>query len=422
MQQIIYGETHKKTKVLDRSKIEAFLEKNTLDYSESSREKTCIYTSLGKTINDPTVNYLNIVSKSNIDNQLKSLLRMEYEKLEKYHPKLGSVFLEYFFDNISLDGESFLLHKDEIENFTSTLENNHVKLILKQIIENASLEYNVEIQPNLLDEIVFVKTKNINFRTEYDSDFLGRKNKHVIKNFKHIIIDGQIESIGEIYHLLYKAAETKIPYVIFCFGMSREVKDVIIQNNSKGYTEIMPVCLKFDENTINILNDLSVVFESDIVTAQKGQTISQEVRNELNYGKQIEFDRGGFSIQPNASEESIRSHRLFLEKRISDSKNQTNKHLLDIRMKRMSSKSLKLYLPESLLSNPNFLVELDYVLRFLNSSSMQIKKIFSKNSNKFYYLPASYLKSVKEISSSLKNVYDRIGKLILREDSQNAGI
>ena len=56
--------------------------------------------------------------------------------------------------------------------------------------------------------------------------------------------------------------------------MSPEVKHNIIQNNSQGRTEVFPVVISFDENTINILNDLAIVHNSGVVSSKLGQTIS----------------------------------------------------------------------------------------------------------------------------------------------------
>ena len=129
----------------------------------------------------------------------------------------------------------------------------------ESIIKSASLEYVIDIKSYLGEQVILKKNNEINFRIRYDASFLGNKAKHHMSNFRFLIIDGYVESVGEIYHFLHQAAETKVPYVIFCFGMSPEVKNVIQQNNSKGITEIMPVCFSFQEETINILKDIAVV-------------------------------------------------------------------------------------------------------------------------------------------------------------------
>ena len=419
MQQTTYGEIPKlkKTKVLERVNVDNFLSKTLVDFKKFKNSNNCIYTKNNSLIKDPVANYLNVFSENQHDRQLKFWLGKEYNKLETIYPKLGSIFTEYYFDNnIDLKGEDYYFHKDNRKVFIDSLSQQPVKDISNFIFENSSLEYNVAIESTFNSEVTAVKSKNINFRIKYDSDFLGKKSKHVIRNFRFIIIDGMIESIGEIYHVLYKAAETKEPYVIFCFGISDEVKDVILQNNSKGITEIMPLCFKFEEATINVLNDLAILMNENIVTAKLGQTISQEVRKNLPIGKRIELDRHGFVLTPQINEESVNKHRLFLENRVKNTSNEKNKDLLIARVKRMSSKTLTLYIPDMLLKNNIFIRELDYALRFFSNSHFTMKKIKSINSNNMYFLPAQLINYVKRSEVSLKRVFKSIDKLIIYEE------
>jgi hypothetical protein len=419
MQQTTCGEIPKlkKTRVLNRKTIDTFLEKTLVNFEKFKNSKNCIYTKNHSIIDDPVANYLNVFSDNYHDQQLKYLLGKEYNKLESIYPKLGSMFIEsYFSDDLKVKGSKYYFHKDNRVEFVNSLKCQEVKDVTKFLFENASLEYNIAIEQTFNSNFTAIKTKNINFRVNYDSDFLGSKSKHTIKNFRYIIIDGMIESIGEIYHVLYKAAETKEPYVIFCFGISSEVKDVIIQNNSKGITEIMPVCFKFDEDTINILNDLAVLMGTDIVTAKLGQTISQEVSKDLPVGKRIEFDINGFILTPNITDEKVGNHRKFLEKRIANSLNEKNKDLLVKRVRRMSSKTLTLYIPNFLIKNNTFVRELDYVLRFFAQSNFVMKKIVSKASSNVYYLPSNLLNVIDKSKNSLKDIFKNLDKLILYED------
>ena len=420
MQQTIYGETpkFKKTRVFERSTIDSFLEKTLVDFKKLKESKNCLYTNNSTLIDDPVANYLNILSEKNQNRQLKFLIGKEYNKLENMYPKLGSIFVEYYFNKkINLEGEKYIFHQDNKNEIIDSLNIREVKDIANFLFENCSLEHNITIENVLNDKLTAVKTENINFRIKYDSEFLGRKNKHTIKNFRYAIIDGVIQSIGEIYHVLYKSAETKEPYVILCFGISPEVKDVIIQNNAKGNTEIMPVCFNFEEDTINILNDIAVLMNTDIITAKLGQTISQEVSRDLPIGKKIEFDRTGFILTPNINKEKISKHRKFLEKRAKETSNDKNKHLLIERLRRMSSKSLILYIPENLLKDNSFVRELDYFLRFLSNSSKKMIKIKSINSNNTYFLPENSIEIIKNSSKSLEKIFDKLDKMILYEES-----
>ena len=413
MHQTTYGETLRKIRVVEGRSIGKFLEKNKIEYEKLTLGQDCLYKNNLK-IEDPVLNYLNVEAGRTLDNQLKYLIRNEYEKLESLYPKLGSIFVDYFFkekNTATADCSLFKLHESNASEFYNSLDSKIVQDIVKLITRKGSLEYSVNIEQHLGSDVLCRKTKNINFFLEYDSDFLGTKQSHEMNNYSFIVIDGMIESVSEIHHLLFEASQNKRPYVIFCFGISPEVKHVIIENNKKSITEVFPVCLKFKEETINILNDLAIVLGCDVVTAQKGQTISQEVRKSLPIGKKIVLNRSGFLIEPNIDEVKLIMHRKFLERRISETSNNTNSALLKERLKRLSSKIFNIYLPASISKNSKFLRELDYSLRFLTSASLKMKKI--KLNNKQYFIPDHLLPVVDKSVESLKKTYNSIDKIMI---------
>ncbi|MBT6808532.1 MAG: hypothetical protein HOA52_03470 [Flavobacteriales bacterium] len=204
-----------------------------------------------------------------------------------------------------------------------------------------------------------------------------------------------------------------MPYVIFCFGVSPEVKHVIIENNKKGITEVFPVCLTFDENTINILNDIALLHKSEVVSSQKGQTISQEVRKKLKTGKTIILNRSGFILNPVAQDSDIVIHKRYLEKRASSAQNQHNQAAIVKRIKRLSNKSIKIYIPESIKSSTKFIRELDYILRFFKSMNHKMIYFKKNDNNSFYFMPYACIELISKCVESIETTYKNIHKLIL---------
>ena len=92
--------------------------------------------------------------------------------------------------------------------------------------------------------------------------------------------------------------KTKEPYLIFCYGMSEEVKNVIIQNNSNGATQIIPISMQMSEDNVNIMNDFAVVHAADVISSTKGQSISQETRKDLPYGKHAIITKNTIKLNP----------------------------------------------------------------------------------------------------------------------------
>tara|TARA_B100000700_G_C15050622_1_gene860102 strand:+ start:688 stop:1935 length:1248 start_codon:yes stop_codon:yes gene_type:complete len=413
MRRTISGATRKKTKVYDKESVSQFLEKELDLFSNLSDAKNCVYDDMNL-VSDPCLNYLNSYSDLAVDNQLKLLLRHEFEKLDKIYPYLGDFFIENYFQRKDLSKlkSNFIFTKDKIDEFCNSLNFEQNKQIFHYLISKSSLEYNVSIESCLNEDIYIKKSKDVNFNLKYDSHFLGSKIHHEMNDYDFVIIDGIIETVGEVYHLLFRASQNKRPHVIFCFGMSHEVKQVIIENNTKGITEIFPVCLDYDENTINILNDIAFIHRGEIITSQKGQTISQEVRKDLKKGNKIIFSKHGFKVKPVASDTDLSMHRKYLKTRYKQSDNYKNKELILDRIKRLSTKNLKIYIPEYILKSTDFVRELDYVMRFLKNSNKKFVSV-NKDNKKVYYLPEFCIELVSNVNDSLNKTYQCIEKVIL---------
>ena len=410
MRQTISGETLKK-EVYSRDFVDSFLNQTLADYNNISASVNCLYQN-SKIISDVALNYLNKNNGNHKFQELKSLIRKEFDDCEKIYPFLGDFFVEDFFEDISVKNfEYFLFNKSMCKDFCKSLTYESNKKLASWFFENVSLENLVEVVETKSKEIIVEKKDNVFFKFDYDTDFLGAKNTHSMINYRFIIIDGFIESVGEIHHLLYKASETKEPYVIFCFGISEEVKRTIIKNNSLGKTEVFPVVISFDEGTINILSDLAVIHDDGVVSASLGQTISQEVRKELRIGKKITLNRSGIVIEPVCSPIQIASHKLYLQEKLIKQSHDETRGLIQDRIKNINSKTVKIYVPDLLLKDTLFVRELDYVLRFLKNSGKRMIKINSSNKS-FYFVPVYCIELVKRKSKSLKEIFHKIENLI----------
>ena len=235
-----------------------------------------------------------------------------------------------------------------------------------------------------------------------------------MKDYRFAIIDGYIESVSEIHHMLHYASTSKEPYVFFCFGMSEEVKNVIIQNNTRKITQIFPVSMKIKEDTANILNDIALLHNSDIITSLKGQTISQAISKGLSQGDTIIFDRKGFKVQPTCSSAQIRSHIRFLEKRIKNSSADMNTDLVKDRIKILRSKALNIYLPEELKNDVTFNIEIDYAMRAINynqaayySIDMDMRKIM---------IPKMFYDHIDKKVNTTKKMFYNIDKMLILQE------
>ena len=405
MQATISGETHK-IEVYDRSIIENFL----LDekaYFLNLEGKNTLYQNK-KIINTTGLNYINILPENKTDLILKNLILKEYNSCENIYPYLGDIFLELFFKKRIKTKSLKRYEKRHEKNFLNSLTPD-VKNILSWIINNTNLERTINIQESNSKDINLEMEEDFSLKFDYDYDFYNSLSNLTFREYKFIIIDGYIESVGEIHHLFTKASENKTPYVFFCYGMSEEVKHNIMINNRKGNFCVLPVSLNTnDENTLNILNDIAILHDADIVSSNLGQTISQEVRKELPAGSKITFYKNAIHINPVAKIDKINKHKKFLIQRLDDavSKGDVNLDPIKNRIKNFSLKKLNIYLPKMLIKNNKFQRELAYSLSFLKNINKEYKIL--SYLEKEYYIPKDCLDLVNFKVKSLKKVFKEI--------------
>ena len=311
------GATRKNDILIGKDRALSFLEKEKEKFKALSSFKMTLYDK-NTVVGDTALNYLNIITQSKFDQSLKNIIVKEYYSCESIYPYLGDYFLFKLFDQKIKHSKVERFSKTKQEAFLQHIRSKHVNCIARWIFENTNLKRSISIEPFLGKEITVEALDDSIFNCSYDYDFFNNL-KDSIKNYRFVIINGYIESVSEIHHLLYRANETKEPYVVFCYGMSEEVKQTVIKNNSMGRLRVYPVCLDSnDENTLNILNDFAVIQGGTVVSSDLGQTISQEIRKDLSVSKEIKFLPGKLIIKSNVDKVTIDTHKEFLKKRIDD--------------------------------------------------------------------------------------------------------
>jgi hypothetical protein len=414
MRAITSGETLNKNDVYSKEAISSFL-KNQKEIINGFLNNKCIYTDKSF-ISDAVTNYLNFLPVTKTDTIIKNLILSEYYRCENVYPYLGDYFIARFFEIIKKPSKrkSFLFQNKHEKELISSVTNNNVKNIAKWLIDNINLEYNIIVEESEEKDFYIDVIDDFIFDFEYDYDFYKNNPGLCVKDYNFIIIDGFLESVSEIHHLMFKANESKEPYVIFCHGLSEEVKYNILKNNKEGRTQVLPVSINYNENTLNVLNDLAVVHNDSIVSSKLGQTISQEIRRSLKKGKSITFLKNSLLLKSSASYIDILTHRNFLKKRIENAnrKMDVNTDVLYDRLKSFSLKSVKLYVPKDLKRNKDFTRELDYVLRLFSnlSQNMMTCRLLSK---KNYLVPINVIKNAEKRVNSLQEILYNIENIII---------
>jgi hypothetical protein len=407
------GVIHKNQVLLDKNHVNDFLENQKEIYRNFLNFKNVVYDK-DTIISDVASNYINVVPCGEDIKSLKNILLSEYYDCERIYPYLGDYFLyNLLAGKKAICSKKFLFHMKLEEKFKNSLKYKVSVNFADWFLNNINLNRSVNIEEYPGDELSVECLEDFVFNIDYDYSFFETRQKKEIKNYRYVIINGMIESVGEIHHLLQKSNETKEAYVIFCFGMSDEVKTTIIKNNQMGRIKVYPVCLNSsDESSLNILNDIAAIHGGSVLSSDLGITISQEVRKELPIGKKISFLKNNIVIFPCISEIEIKSHRMFLKKRLENAQCQPDVRtdVLEKRIKNFTGKKVNIYLPSRFRKNKKLMRELDYFLRFISNTNKSMS-IVNLNSEKFY-IPVPYINIAKNKIKSLNNKFANIKAIV----------
>ena len=92
-----------------------------------------------------------------------------------------------------------------------------------------------------------------------------------------LIVDGIIESVSQIHHILERASSKKSPTLIFCKSASEEVRKTIDLNFARSTIDLLLVETGFEIKNHHLFKDMSAVFDCDYVNIKMGDTISSNI-------------------------------------------------------------------------------------------------------------------------------------------------
>jgi len=212
------------------------------------------------------------------------------------------------------------------------------------------------------------KNKNtyINLKNGYTFSVVPCLNQNwEAKNIKCLIVDGVVESVSEIHHILEKSSITKIPLLIVCRGYHQDVLSTIFTNNKNGTFNIMPFSSEFDIENVNIMNDISVVCGTDLVSSLKG-----EILNCVDYDK-LQIVDGAKSTSSQLvifNDKTINQIQIHI-KNLQDKKNQQSlvdvEELYDKRIKSLIGSTVEILVSGDETESQMAIEQIDNCLRFI---------------------------------------------------------
>ena len=165
---------------------------------------------------------------------------------------------------------------------------------------------------------------------------------------KVLIVDGKINDVGEIHHVLQRSFDTKEQFVTITTGLSEDVANTLQVNWQQGKTNVLPFVVDDDIGNINEIKDIATVCGIIPCSIKSGARLSNTNLDELPVMKaQYSSSKNRLVIYPGAGA-ALRINRLRsqIKKKISLSKENDVIELLNSRLSRLSSRSLEVNMSE----------------------------------------------------------------------------
>jgi len=300
-----------------------------------------------------------------LDRHLYELIVMHGMAAEKSGPGACRRFLDLVFGfSVCHLGEIVPLHPtlSDVENVAYIASEPLLKSIVKDAVDLAGFG----------GRIVVEKTSSVVPSVElvrgYTFDLVQHLPADVnITNPRVACIDGHVNDVSEVHHLLVSASAAKEPLIVFLRGISDEVKHTLKVNYDRGSLRVIPLGVRFDLEGINTLVDVATVCGTDVVSSIKGDLISSIAFERLPYVEQVTVFKGKTLVTSNKTTRAVRAHVSQLRQRRNEVQVEDVGLLLDKRIKSLSPNHVIVRIPD----DRNFIVRsqsIDAALRTIRSA------------------------------------------------------
>tara|TARA_B100001029_G_scaffold173001_1_gene171353 strand:- start:119 stop:1468 length:1350 start_codon:yes stop_codon:yes gene_type:complete len=342
----------------DKIKIREFIEIINSRLLESTQRKTLL--SFGNKIERVCIlDCVRVLSEVSPNNSLErvvknSLLEMSISA-ESTKPG-GSIFSLLSFCNFFLSKQKFNeeefyseIYKCSAKSYRSDLkglidqikqisDDNHALRIFMKIIDGNSFNSSISVSEWSGNETKIEQKTGSRFAARVSENFLmaTRINEWNGYDVSCIVIDGVIERVSEIHHLLESFSNSKKSLCIFARGYGEEVIATLASNYVRKTLKCVPFVIDINMSTINTLKDISVVANFNMISSMKGDIISSISEDDIAIVDSVSSKNGETTIFNFKNEEKINYHINFLRKKLEEEKEQDVCDLIEKRIMSLS--------------------------------------------------------------------------------------
>ena len=303
-------------------------------------------------------------------------------KAEKLSPLGGIEFLNLFCGKRPSVKTRVTRKKDAVELLKSRNYDKIVEFLLLECLELCNTNTRLVLKKSSNEKSCLEMTEGFTF----NAASLLKNDIVELRNVKTACIDGYIESISEIHHLLTSLSESKIPCLMFARGMSDDVLHTLKVNNERKTLLVYPFSIPFDIDNVNSIVDIAVLSDTDLVSSTKGDLISSLNPSRLGSIESCTIKNGTVSIK-NKYNNRTKNHIDNLKKSIED--RQDIAEVLSKRLRSLSTSCLEISIPDDI---------------------------------EFYSKSQQLDEGIRIVSSIVNNTYDPLGAANIVYDSYKASL
>jgi hypothetical protein len=246
----------------------------------------------------------------------------------------------------------------------SICENEVLADIIKEALRLSGLEGKIHIEDSKSSNYMIEMKNGYSFKVNPFKFFLTN-GLWQENNVKVLTIDGMIEKVSELNSILNSTMETKLPMVIIAHGFSEEVVATLKANRDRGILNVMPVRMFSDVESLNVINDISVVCGGDVVSCVKGEQVQFISYDFIPTVQKVRCTATEFVIENAKTIGNVHAHiKSILKKREDNRAVEDICNLLDNRIKSLFSHAVTIHLPNlTKTEKDETKVKLDIALR-----------------------------------------------------------
>jgi hypothetical protein len=327
------------------------------------------------------------------------------------HIKKG--LLDFFEDNqqrnlknilnqISSEGACIPKYDDFLNICLSKIDNQHsyLKNMLIDAINHSGFAGKISVEKCSVDDHLEI-VDGYNF---YVSSSINKPCK--IKDCLVLCVDGLIESISEIHHILQYCNETKNSLLIVARGFSDDVLNTFSVNRKRGTLNVYDAKVIYDLESVNVLVDIAITSGCDVVSSLKGELISSIKPHTLTHTKEIILSNTKLIIKNSKSKSATNNQINELRKKRSIVNDDVQK-IIDKRIRSLIPSHVVIRLKDD-IEYVKKSQSVDYALRLFKNMNdygiyenekMQRQLFSTVFASKYYAM--KFLKSFKDIGTFL---------------------